>query len=103
MVTNSTVRPTPPRLGRGDTAGTPPETQKRSILNRELTKQYARRTPLTRAKKGGFRDTSADGLLYKLLKTGIAESGVKPEQVQDIIAGECRLSTSGVYSAIFAG
>ncbi|GMK55615.1 hypothetical protein CspeluHIS016_0206710 [Cutaneotrichosporon spelunceum] len=50
---------------------------------------YARRTPLTRAKKGGLRDTSADGLLYKMLKGGIAESGVKPEQVQDIVAGTC--------------
>ncbi|RSH79182.1 uncharacterized protein EHS24_001221 [Apiotrichum porosum] len=50
---------------------------------------FARRTPLTRAKKGGFRDTSADGLLYKFLKAGMAESGVKPEQVQDIIAGTC--------------
>lgn len=47
-----------------------------------------RRTPLTRAKKGGFRDTSADGLLYKTLKSGMAQSGLKPEQVQDIIAGE---------------
>ncbi|CAK9781640.1 unnamed protein product [Cutaneotrichosporon oleaginosum] len=50
---------------------------------------YARRTPLTRGKKGGFRDTSADGLLYKMLKAGMAESGVKPEMVQDIVAGTC--------------
>lgn len=44
---------------------------------------------MTRGKKGGFRDTSADGLLYKMLKAGMAEAGVKPEMVQDIVAGTC--------------
>jgi hypothetical protein len=50
--------------------------------------QYARRTALTRAKKGLWKDTSSDALIYKTLHAGLKESGVAPELVQDIVVGE---------------
>ncbi|GFZ46533.1 acetyl-CoA C-acyltransferase [Saitozyma sp. JCM 24511] len=51
--------------------------------------QYARRTALTRAKKGLWKDTSSDALIYKTLHAGLQESGVAPELVQDIVVGTC--------------
>lgn len=81
-----------------------PHTPRPSWRTSSLTQQYARRTPMTRAKKGGFRDTSADGLLYKLLKAGIAESGVDPKSVQDVIAGEwCWVRGTGWSGAVWVG
>jgi hypothetical protein len=54
--------------------------------------QYAKRTALTKAKRGAFRDTSSDSLLYELLKGGMAESGVDKTLVEDIIAGTWSVS-----------
>ncbi|GHJ87650.1 hypothetical protein NliqN6_4052 [Naganishia liquefaciens] len=50
---------------------------------------FAKRTALTRAKKGAFRDTSSDTLLYSLLQKGMDQSGVDRNIVGDIIAGVC--------------
>jgi len=50
---------------------------------------YGKRTALTKAKRGAFRDTSSDSLLYELLKGGMAESGVDKNLVEDIVAGTC--------------
>ncbi|KAJ9121700.1 hypothetical protein QFC22_002320 [Naganishia vaughanmartiniae] len=50
---------------------------------------FAKRTALTRAKKGGFRDTTSDQLLYSFLSTAMPLSGVPHSAVQDIIAGVC--------------
>lgn len=51
--------------------------------------QFAKRTALTRAKKGAFRDTSSDTLLHSLLQKGMDQSGVDRHIVGDIIAGVC--------------
>lgn len=46
------------------------------------------RTAMTKAKKGAFKDTSADSLLYGILKAAKERSGVDPALVEDISVGE---------------
>ncbi|KAL4875322.1 hypothetical protein BJY04DRAFT_224099, partial [Aspergillus karnatakaensis] len=41
------------------------------------------RTPLTKARKGGFKDTELDYLIYALLKEVIAKSQIDPALVED--------------------
>ncbi|KAK5996867.1 Acetyl-CoA C-myristoyltransferase [Cladobotryum mycophilum] len=48
---------------------------------------YAARTPLTKSKKGGFKDTSLEHLVYSLLKEVNARSGLDPALVEDITMG----------------
>lgn len=50
---------------------------------------YLKRTALTKAKKGAWKDTSSDALLYKALRATVENAGVKPELVEDIIVGTC--------------
>ena len=45
------------------------------------------RSAMTRAKKGAFKDTSADTLLYGMLKAVQSRSGVDPTLVEDISVG----------------
>ncbi|CAN8101947.1 unnamed protein product [Discula destructiva] len=47
----------------------------------------ALRTPLTKAKKGGFKDTSLEYLIYALLKEVNERSGIDPALVEDICLG----------------
>ncbi|KAF9506418.1 hypothetical protein BS47DRAFT_1374132 [Hydnum rufescens UP504] len=58
----------------------------------------ALRTPLTRGNKGGLKDTSADSLLYGMLKAVQERSGVDPAMVEDITTGVCH-SPSPTYEA----
>jgi acetyl-CoA acyltransferase 1 len=60
-----------------------------SLLSDVDDMQFAKRTALTRAKKGAFRDTSSDTLLHSLLQKGMDQSGVDRNIVGDIIAGVC--------------
>lgn len=64
----------------------------------------ALRTPLTKAKRGGLRDTDAVDLLATVFKAVIAQSGVEPEAIGDIVIGsvlgpssqranECRIAS----------
>lgn len=66
------------------------------------------RTPMTRAKRGGLKDTTADDLLATVLQAVIQRTGVEPAAVGDIVVGsvlgsssqranECRIA------AFFAG
>ncbi|KAJ7513901.1 hypothetical protein O6H91_23G019000 [Diphasiastrum complanatum] len=66
------------------------------------------RTPICKAKRGGFKDTYPDDLLAPVLKAVIEATGVKPEEIGDIVVGsvlgpgaqranECRMA------AFFAG
>ena len=48
------------------------------------------RTPLTKAHKGGFKDTPLDGILVKLLKQVNAKSNLDPALVEDICLGNVR-------------
>lgn len=45
------------------------------------------RTPLTKAFKGGFKDTPLDYIVYALLKQVIAKSNIDPQIVEDICLG----------------
>ncbi|MCJ1463554.1 hypothetical protein MMC07_002162 [Pseudocyphellaria aurata] len=45
------------------------------------------RTPLAKAFKGGFKDTSLDYIVYSLLKKVIERSQIDPQMVEDICLG----------------
>lgn len=45
------------------------------------------RTPLTKARKGGFKDTPLDGLVFKLLQQVVAKMKFDPQLVEDISLG----------------
>lgn len=47
----------------------------------------ALRTPITRAKKGGLKDTPADDLLATLLKATVERTGLDPIDVGDVVVG----------------
>ncbi|BFI08276.1 acetyl-CoA C-acetyltransferase [Marchantia polymorpha subsp. ruderalis] len=62
------------------------------------------RTALTKARRGGFKDTPADDLLAPVLKAVVERSGVNPAEVGDIVVGtvlapgsqramECRIAS----------
>ncbi|EJD45796.1 3-ketoacyl-CoA thiolase [Auricularia subglabra TFB-10046 SS5] len=48
---------------------------------------FAKRSALTKARKGGFKDTRSDELLTSMFKAVIQHSGVDPKLVQDISVG----------------
>lgn len=56
------------------------------------------RSAMTRAKKGAFKDTSGDSLLFGMLRAVQERSGVDPALVEDISVGVCH-SPSPVYEA----
>lgn len=45
------------------------------------------RTPLTKARKGGFKDTELDYMVYALLKETLAQSKIDPALVEDVCLG----------------
>jgi acetyl-CoA acyltransferase 1 len=48
------------------------------------------RTPLTKAFKGGFKDTDLDYIVYALLKTVAEKSKLDPSVVEDVCLGNVR-------------
>ena len=48
------------------------------------------RTPLAKGKKGGFKDTDLDYMVYALLKKVIEKSKIDPNLVEDICMGNVR-------------
>jgi|Transcript_22605 acetyl-CoA acyltransferase 1 len=57
----------------------------------------ALRTPICRAKKGGFKDIYPDDLLKAALEGVMKESGIKHELVDDVVVGNVQLD--GAYAA----
>ncbi len=55
------------------------------------------RTPLTKARKGGFKDTPLDGLLFKLLEQVNARSNLDPALVEDICCGNTSEGKAAYY------
>ncbi|KAF2800972.1 thiolase [Melanomma pulvis-pyrius CBS 109.77] len=55
------------------------------------------RTPLTKAFKGGFKDTPLDGILVKLLKQVVARSKLDPALVEDICLGNVSDAKAAYY------
>lgn len=51
------------------------------------------RTPLTKARKGGFKDTTLDGLVFKLLQQVVAKMKFDPQLVEDISLGNVSHTT----------
>lgn len=51
---------------------------------------YATRTPLTKARKGGFKDTHLDALVFKLLEKVRQNMKLDPQLVEDICLGNVR-------------
>ncbi|KAH9944203.1 3-ketoacyl-CoA thiolase [Epithele typhae] len=45
------------------------------------------RSPLCKAKKGGFKDTRSDELLYEIFKHSVAHSNIDPALIGDITVG----------------
>ncbi|BCR88089.1 putative peroxisomal 3-ketoacyl-coA thiolase (Kat1) [Aspergillus chevalieri] len=59
---------------------------------------YAARTPLTKARKGGLKDTSIDDLLISLLTTIREKSNLDPNLVEDVCVGNV-LAPGSAYVA----
>merc|ERR1719316_635810 len=57
----------------------------------------ALRTPICRAKKGGFKDLYPDDLLKAALEGVVKETGIKHELVDDVVVGNVELD--GAYAA----
>lgn len=45
------------------------------------------RTPLTKARKGGFKDSELDYIVYALLKETLAKSKIDPALIEDVCLG----------------
>lgn len=56
------------------------------------------RSPLCKARKGGFKDTRSDELLAEMFRTAIARSGIDPALIEDVCVGNV-LSPGSMYEA----
>lgn len=45
------------------------------------------RTPLAKGKKGGFKDTELDYIVYALLKKVLEKSKIDPQVIEDVCLG----------------
>lgn len=65
---------------------------------------YLARTPLTKARKGGLKDTTVDDLLVSLLTTVREKSNLDPNLVEDVCVGNvlCPSSAYVARSAVLA-
>lgn len=45
------------------------------------------RTPLAKGKKGGFKDTELDYMVYALLKKVLEKSKIDPQVIEDVCLG----------------
>jgi acetyl-CoA acyltransferase 1 len=50
---------------------------------------WVKRTALTKAKKGGFKDTPSDALLTSMLQSAKEQAGFDTDLVEDIVVGTC--------------
>ncbi len=48
------------------------------------------RTPLAKGKKGGFKDTELDFIVYSILKKVLEKSKIDPALVEDVCLGNVR-------------
>ncbi|KAH0832810.1 hypothetical protein AYO21_00291 [Fonsecaea monophora] len=64
------------------------------------------RTPMCKAKKGGLKDTTLDGLVFKILEQVRLRSKLDPRLVDDVCLGNVRDGKAGYYvraAALAAG
>ena len=45
------------------------------------------RTPLTKGKRGGLKDTPLDGIVFKLLEQVVRKMNLDPQMVEDVCLG----------------
>jgi len=57
------------------------------------------RTPLTKSKRGGLKDTSAELLLLPLFKAIVERTKIPPARIQDVIIGNVLQPGAGVYQS----
>ncbi|KAG2415283.1 3-ketoacyl-CoA thiolase [Aspergillus terreus] len=69
---------------RGNSSGVSAITQKNPD---DVVITLALRTPLTKAFKGGFKDTELDYMVYALLKELLAKSKIDPALIEDVCMG----------------
>lgn len=62
----------------------------------------ALRTPITKAKRGGFKDTTPDILLTHVFNAIIKETGITPEAIEDIVIGNVLEPGAGAAMARMA-
>jgi acetyl-CoA acyltransferase 1 len=60
------------------------------------------RTPLTKANKGGLKDTPPETLISHLIKTIIEKTKLDPKHIQDICIGNVSQPGAGLYTARMA-
>ena len=62
----------------------------------------ALRTPICRAKKGGFKDTPPEELLAAVLRGIIEKTKISPHLIQDVVVGNVLSAGSGATAARMA-
>lgn len=68
----------------------PSKNGKEAILQQnpdDIVITYAGRTALTKARKGGFKDTPLEDLMIPLLRTLLTSSNIDPSRVEDVCLG----------------
>ncbi|KKK13751.1 hypothetical protein ARAM_001661 [Aspergillus rambellii] len=76
----------------GQLAGSSATTNRQKLLAKnadDVVITLAVRTPLTKAKKGGLKNTNLDSLLVSLLTTVREKSKLDPNLVEDVCVGNC--------------
>jgi len=63
----------------------------------------AYRTPITKARKGGFKDTTPDALLAAVLKGTVERSGVDATKIGDVVVGNVLQGGAGALTSRMAG
>ena len=65
------------------------------------------RTPICRAKKGGFKETPAEELLAATLKAILEQTGIRAELIDDVVVGNVLPpgggATTARMAALYAG
>ncbi|KJE91455.1 peroxisomal 3-ketoacyl-CoA thiolase B [Capsaspora owczarzaki ATCC 30864] len=60
------------------------------------------RTPITKAKRGGFRDTPPDDLLAAAMQAAVQRANVDPKLIGDIVVGNVLQPGAGALTSRFA-
>ncbi|XP_050239114.1 3-ketoacyl-CoA thiolase 2, peroxisomal [Quercus robur] len=85
--TDSSSSPSPPIAASACAAGDSAAYHRTSVFGDDVVIVAAYRTPICKAKRGGFKDTYADDLLAPVLKAVIEKTNVNPSEVGDIVVG----------------
>ncbi|KAG8899318.1 hypothetical protein FRB99_006780, partial [Tulasnella sp. 403] len=101
MLLRSTANPVLRRFSTSTVSHKQPGKGLQSLLEKtpdDVVLTFAKRTPMCKAHKGSFKDTTSDALLYATLKGVKERLGFDVNEIQDIAVGTC-LSPAPVYEA----